>query len=363
MGKKYTTPEMTVYGDTSSDSPDVFAHGFGGGESDSQNLGDAFGKYGKAMIGYNRQRGRSLGDRVPPHREGTGALQVSASGLLDVASTVARKVKYTSIDFTGHSLGCPIIVAAYRMVKEGNLPSFLVERQKDLDDIMSQAHIDLVAPAGLTEMAILAPTNEFCVHSLVMALCAGAISVARDSDLSLEEMSSQLPRLVNAGKYVIGDPLFTIAEGFDIGNIRTLQGVSTIYQDKPDNLGIIAYRNDEIVPYSDIVATLQNPNFKGLDKALRVIGHGSNPVRLLKLIARGQISVLAPANVGEFILDSLSGCKTSVDGSSAKALYRLSQEVIDLEGGHSELLTKRGAGPLADAIMSRREQQELAPAA
>ena len=363
MGKKYTTPEMTVYGDTSSDSPDVFAHGFGGGECDSKNLGDGLEKYGKAIIGYDRQRGRSLGDRVPPHREGTGALQVSASGLLDVASTVARKVKYTSIDFTGHSLGCPIIVAAYRMVKEGNLPSFLVERQKDLDDIMSQAHIDLVAPAGLTEMAILAPTNEFCVHSLVMALCAGAISVARDSDLSLEEMSSQLPRLVNAGKYVIGDPLFTIAEGFDIGNIRTLQGVSTIYQDKPDNLGIIAYRNDEIVPYSDIVATLQNPNFKGLDKALRVIGHGSNPVRLLKLIARGQISVLAPANVGEFILDSLSGCKTSVDGSSAKALYRLSQEVIDLEGGHSELLTKRGAGPLADAIMSRREQQELAPAA
>lgn len=363
MGKTYATPEMTVYGPQSADSATVFTHGFGGGRKDPEHLGVAIGEYGVALIGYNRLRGRSLGDMVPPRREGTGALQVSAVGLLDAASVVARDPRYTSVDFIGHSYGCAAVVSAFKIVEEGNLPPFLKSRQKDLEDIMLQAHKDLVAPAGLTEMAILAPTDEFCLHSLAWAMLSGGLSIARDTDLSLNGLMSQLPRLADAASYIVGDPLFTLAEGLDLGNIRTLQGVADMYIENPGHLGIIAYPDDEIVPHDAIVSMLQNPQFKGLDKALRVIGKESNPVRILELISSGRISALTPARVAKFIVDSLSGYGASIEGDDALALHRLSEKVIRLKGGHSELLTKKGATPLAEAIIARRSKYQFAPAA
>lgn len=357
MGKTYSTPEVKRAGCDNPDKVVVYANGFGGSEYDPYYLRQELIAQSERLqfASFSSQRVRCA-SLHSPKVEGKGAVQRRAAGLLDVMSLLARESSTNKMGIVGHSMGCPTAVEAYLMVRDGNLPPFLMERRQDLEDIFDQVTVDLVAPAGFI------PVNR--LSRLARAMMSGASSIVKDVGPSKEQLGPLLPRGIEAAKCLLIDPLLAVAEGLDASGLRTMEGVAAFLTESHEiqetdsqrvenieRLRVVTFEDDEIFPSASIVGALVDPASQIYDRAVLEVASMLDPLLPTKLILSGKAAALTPVNVGRFVAKAWSHYEQlQLDSDQELALKSLADRVIRLEGNHSTVLTKKGAKNIATVI-------------
>jgi pimeloyl-ACP methyl ester carboxylesterase len=342
-----TPPELRRWGADNPSQVLVGVHGFAGGAHDYERLAQDLTETdsGLQVVSYYRGRDWSL---VPPAITGTGAIQTNAVELLSLVGKLSQDDRINSLNLVGHSLGGPIIAAAYDMVCADNLPPLLSKELDRLTQILDRASITLIAPAGLTNAYALMPTSGFAAHSLVKAIFNGTRIIVSDTE-DLAELWTQRQRAISATRY-LAKIKFSLEECIDACGPQTMQALAG-----PDlaKVTLIAYEKDEIFPAEKVKASLKDPNIRNHDFALYKALLQLKPKELARLV----LSVYSLEDIM-----TITGLKTVVayisteiepwDPSTKerKALSELADRTVVLPGNHATPLTCKGAAELAEHL-------------